>query len=92
MGLADITRDAVEGALRELDVLGEETFFAEYGFSRAKQYWILWNGCRCPSKAIAGVAHQFLTGKQALRSSNFTGDESSVGRKLIGQSDRYEEN
>lgn len=82
MPLADITRYAVEAALKEYDALGGEQFLARYGFADAKRYWIVWEGRRYPSKAIAGVAHRFVGGEQLLPSSSFTGGEASVVRKL----------
>lgn len=82
MPLADITRDAVEEALKEYDALGSEAFLARYGFADAKRYWIAWEGRRYPSKAIAGVAHRFVDGEQLLPSNSFTGGEASVVRKL----------
>lgn len=82
MPLADITREAVISALAEFDTLGSEVFLSKYGFADAKRYWLLWEGKRYPSKAIAGVAHRFIDGQPILASSSFTGGDASVGRKL----------
>jgi len=82
MGLAQITRVAVESALTEFDTLGADAFLSKYGFADAKRYWIEWNGKRYPSKAIAGVAHKYIDGQQLLPSASFTGGEGSVVPKL----------
>lgn len=82
MALADVTKGAVESALKEYDTLGGETFLANYGFADAKRYWIEWQGKRYPSKAIAGVAHKYVDGQQLLPSASFTGGEESVVKRL----------
>jgi len=82
MGLADVTRGAVEAALSEYDALGRDAFLTQYGFADAKRYWIEWQGKQYPSKAIAGVAHRYVDGQQLLPSASFTGGEGSVVRKL----------
>lgn len=82
MALADITKSAVEAALDEYDNLGGEAFLATYGFAEAKRYWLLRNGKRYPSKAIAGVAHKYVHGDQILASPTFTGGEGTVVKKL----------
>ena len=82
MTLADITNEAVDSAILEYDQLGADAFPAQYGFTPAKRHWLELNGKRYPSKAIAGVAHKYLDGRQLLPSASFTGGEASVGRKL----------
>ncbi len=82
MSLADLTTPAVESALAEYDASGGDAFLQTYGFADAKRYWIVRDGKRYPSKAIAGVAHKFVTGNQLLPSASFTGGEGSVVRKL----------
>lgn len=47
---------AVEAAMREYDGLGEEEFLRRYGFGPARDYVLVHDGRRYPSKAIAGVA------------------------------------
>ena len=81
MGLADITKAAVESAIAEHDELGAEAFLATYGFAGSKQYWLIRDGKRYSSKAIAGVAHKFVSG-QALTSAEFSGGEGTVVRRL----------
>lgn len=82
MALADITKEAVDSAILEIDQLGAASFLAKYGFVPAKRYWIELDGKRYPSKAIAGVAHKYIDDSQILPSASFTGGEASVGRKL----------
>ena len=43
MALADITKSAVELAVAEYDEIGREEFLQRYGFSDAKQYWLIHN-------------------------------------------------
>jgi putative restriction endonuclease len=58
MALSDITDStAVLQAARELDALGREAFLTQYGFGKARDYFLLLNGKRYDSKAIMGAAH-----------------------------------
>ena len=82
MALADITKSAVEQAMAEYDEVGREEFLRRYGFSDAKQYWLIHNGQAYPSKAIAGVAHKHVAGSQVLPSASFSGGEETVVKKL----------
>jgi len=82
MALADITKSAVELALAEYDELGRDEFLQRYGFSDAKQYWLIYNGQAYPSKAIAGVAHKYVADNQILPSPSFSGGEETVVKKL----------
>jgi hypothetical protein len=44
----------------------------EYRFGRARDYWLVHNGRKCDSKAIAGVAHGFIDSRsQPLQSNEF---------------------
>lgn len=83
MSLADLTALSVEAAIAEYDAIGGTEFLAKYGFGKAKRYWLIRNGRRYPSKAIAGVAHRYI-GEQstALEAADFTGGEVSVAKKL----------
>ena len=84
MELSDLTnRSAVLHAIAEFDQLGRESFLAKYGFGPARSYFLVHNGKRYDSKAIAGVA----VGKQfpasgALTHSDFSGGEATVQAKL----------
>jgi hypothetical protein len=61
MSLADLTRSAVLAAIEEYDRLGREDFLRRYGFGPARDYRVMFNGGEYDSKAIAGVAHRYLS-------------------------------
>jgi 5-methylcytosine-specific restriction protein A len=82
MALGEITKAAVLQAIEEYDTLGRETFLDKYSFQDAKRYWLVRDGKRYPSKAIAGVAHKYVAGQQLLGSNSFTGGEGTVVKKL----------
>jgi 5-methylcytosine-specific restriction enzyme A len=81
MTLADITFSAVEKAIEEYDEIGKVVFLRSYGFGDSKKYWIVHNGNRYPSKAIAGAAHKFIDGKP-LSAAVFSGGDATVVQKL----------
>jgi 5-methylcytosine-specific restriction protein A len=82
MGLSDLTAEAVSAALSEYDGLGGDAFRVKYGFGQANTYFIVRDGKRYDSKAVAGAAHGYLPGRVPLQSSEFTGGEQSVARRL----------
>lgn len=82
MALRDVTREAILAAIGEYDRLGQDRFLAQYGFDRARSYLLIHDGKAYDSKAIVGVAHGFLPGKQPLASNEFSGGEATVGRLL----------
>ncbi|MCM6775322.1 hypothetical protein NDR87_16415 [Nocardia sp. CDC159] len=82
MSLGDLSRSAVLAAIQEFDELGRDEFLAKYGFGRAQTYFVVVDGKRYDSKAIAGAAHGFLTGREALRPSDFSGGDATVARQL----------
>jgi 5-methylcytosine-specific restriction enzyme A len=82
VSLADLTRQSVEAALAEATALGGSEFLKRYGFGPAREYFVLWDGARYDSKAIAGVAHGYLPGKFPLVREDFSGGEGSVARRL----------
>ena len=83
MKLRDLTRPAVEQAIDEFDRIGRQAFLAKYGFGPAREYFIVHNGGRYDSKAIAGAAHQFLgPGSAPLTAQSFSGGEQTVATKL----------
>jgi 5-methylcytosine-specific restriction protein A len=58
MALADLTdSNAVLDAIREADRLGHDVFLRQYGYRPSRQYFLVQDGRRYDSKAIAGVAH-----------------------------------
>jgi hypothetical protein len=63
MSLTDLTPEAVRQAIAEFDRLGRDSFLNTYGFGRARGYFLVHNGQAYHSKAIAGVAHQYLPGR-----------------------------
>ncbi|MEV4477025.1 HNH endonuclease [Nonomuraea sp. NPDC049504] len=81
MALSDLNRVMVLAAIKEYDQLGRDAFLDRYGFREARHYFILHNGHRYDSKAIAGVAHRGVDGR-VLRPSEFSGGAATVGRVL----------
>lgn len=81
MSLTGITYQSVLEAMAEYDRLGQEEFLRKFGFGRARSYWLDHEGRRYDSKAIAGAAHGFATGR-ALRSGDFVGGDRTVKRRL----------
>lgn len=73
MALSDITRTAVEQAIREYDHLGQDAFLERHGFGRSRQYVLVHDGRDYDSKAIVGVAHGFVPGLEPLASGEFSG-------------------
>jgi hypothetical protein len=65
MSLADLTPESVHQAIAEFDRLGRDSFLSTYGFGKARGYLLIHNGHAYDSKAIAGVAHQYLEIEQA---------------------------
>jgi hypothetical protein len=82
MSLADLTPEAVRQAIAEFDRLGRDAFLSTYGFGKARGYFLVHNGNAYDSKAIAGVAHQYLTGHALLSSDAFSGGENSAAGRL----------
>jgi 5-methylcytosine-specific restriction protein A len=82
MSLADLTDPgAVRKAIAEFEVLGRTGFLSKYGFKPAKNYFVLVDGKRFDSKAIAGVAHQHQHGT-LLSAGEFSGGDSTVAKRL----------
>ena len=59
MGLAEITVGGVRKALAEFDQIGREEFLKKYGFGRSRTYFLVVDGRRYDSKAIAGAAYSY---------------------------------
>lgn len=84
MFLSDLTDpEAVIAAIKEFDQLGREAFLEKYSFGKAQAYFLIYEGSRYDSKAIAGVAH----GKQhpdsgPLQPRDFSGGADTVAKKL----------
>jgi 5-methylcytosine-specific restriction protein A len=80
MSIADITREAVLGAVREYDRIGQEQFLEKYRRGKDRGYALIHQGRRYESKAIVCAAHSFLPGEEPLQ--NFSGGLDTVHRKL----------
>lgn len=81
--LRRLTREAVLRAVEEYDRLGRDAFLATYHFGRAREYYLLLNGIRYDSKAIAGVAHKYVgPNGQQLFAGEFAGGERTVRKAL----------
>ena len=72
VSLNDITRDAVLKAMDAYDALGQSEFLGPYGYHPSRSYVLVHNGKRYDSKAIVGVAHGYLPGKETLTASEFS--------------------
>ncbi|MEV6031486.1 HNH endonuclease [Nonomuraea sp. NPDC052116] len=83
MALSDLDREMVVTAIKEYDQLGRSAFLEQYGYREARDYFLIHNGRRYDSKAIAGVAHRGVGGRP-LRASEFSGGAATVGR-ILGQ-------
>ena len=84
MALADLTDPAaVVKAIEEADRLGRQAFLDKYGFSGSRDYFLRRDTRRYDSKAIVGAAHGFQHPDLGpLKSSQFSGGEQTVQRKL----------
>ena len=83
MPLSALTRDAILAAVSEFDEVGRPAFLRRYGFGPAKEYFLVLNGRRYDSKAIAGAAHGYAVPVAGpLKPADFSGGEASVGRLL----------
>ncbi len=83
--MAKLTKEAVELAVAEYDALGGKAFRAKYGFKGARDYFLTHNGKDYDSKAIAAVAHKFLTDGDgvALTHDQLSGGVSDAAGKLM---------
>jgi len=82
MSLADLTPESVHQAIAEFDRLGRNSFLSTYGFGKARGYLLIHNGHAYDSKAIAGVAHQYLPGQDALSPDAFSGGANATAGRL----------
>jgi hypothetical protein len=73
----------VDAALDEFDQLGREAFLAQYGFGKARRYFVRRDGKYYDSKAIAGVAMRYQDPQSGpLSSDDFSGGEHGAKAKL----------
>ena len=83
MALRDVTADGVERAMAEFDRLGRESFLSHHGFGETRSYFLVHDGRRYDSTAVAGVAHGYSRPDlDPLRSQDFAGGEAPVARHL----------
>ncbi len=83
MGLSELTTNAVRAAIKEFDDLGREAALSEYGFGKAVDYFVVEGGHYYDSKALAGMAHSFLSpSSPVLSNEDFSGGEGTVRQKL----------
>jgi 5-methylcytosine-specific restriction protein A len=82
MSIADLTADAVRQTIAEFDQLGQESFLSTYGYGKARGYFLVHNGQPYDSKAIAGVAHQYLHGRAALKADELSGGDHAAAGPL----------
>lgn len=71
----------VLSAIEEYDKLGRDAFLKTYGYGPARDYFLVHDGKRYDSKAIAGVAHRDVDGRP-LRAEAFSGGNATVARAL----------
>lgn len=84
MPLSELTDPAaVNKAIEEYDLLGQDAFLNRYGFRRSRTYVLRHGGRDYDSKAIVGAAFGFQFPERGpLRSEDFAGGEKTVQRKL----------
>jgi hypothetical protein len=84
MALTAITSaEAVADAMAEYDAIGSAAFLEKYGFGPARRFWLVHEGRRYDSKAIAGAAYGYQHPTQgSLRARDFSGGETTVARQL----------
>jgi hypothetical protein len=84
MALSDMqSPKAVRDAVAEFDRLGREVFLERHGFGHARRYFLDMGGRLYDSRAIVGAAHGYeFPDEGPLRSSEFSGGEATVQRKL----------
>ena len=74
---------AVLAAMGEFDRIGREAFLSKYGFGPARSYFLVHNGKKYDSKAIAGAAVGFQHPQVGpLRGADFVGGDATVRPKL----------
>ncbi|WP_143022883.1 hypothetical protein [Lentzea jiangxiensis] len=76
MTLSALTREGVLAAIAEFDELGRHAFLKKYKFSKAKSYFLEYEGQLYDSKAIVGSA-------LGLAPADFSGGDATVSRRLM---------
>ncbi|WP_144403900.1 hypothetical protein [Caballeronia cordobensis] len=85
MAFADVNDpNAVREAIKEFDSKGRDVFLNEYGFGKARDYFLVVDGKRYDSKAIFGVAHKYqFPDLGPLEFHHFSGGATTVEKKLV---------
>ncbi|MDO3562709.1 HNH endonuclease [Ralstonia pseudosolanacearum] len=75
--------DSVTAAVAEFDRIGRDAFLAKYGFTKARDYYLVIAGRRYDSKAILGAAHGYeFPALGPLSGRDFEGGARTVKPKL----------
>lgn len=84
MARAPITVEGVLNAITEFDAVGKDAFLERYGFNGARDYFLVYEGKRYDSKAIAAVAHKWAPegGGRALTALELSGGRQDVAKLL----------
>lgn len=75
---------AVNKAIDECATVGIDLFLNTYGFGKDIDYWVLRDGTKFPSKAVFGVAHQFMPGGAPIDSKNCNGTSARLHLEKLG--------
>jgi len=77
------SREAVLAAIAEFDDIGRAAFLERYGFGKSKSYFVLHEGKRYDSKALAGAAYGHQHPDEGpLTADQFSGGEKSVAKRM----------
>lgn len=76
--------DAVNKAMDQYDALGFNAFMDAYNFGSTINYWVVRDGNRYPSKAIFGVAHQFMPDGAPLDNEGCSGTDARKHLMKLG--------
>lgn len=76
--------NAVNRTIDECAALGLNAFLETYGFGKDIDYWVLRDGQRYPSKAVFGVAHQFMPGGAPLDGKWSNGTDARLHLEKLG--------
>ncbi|HTV69651.1 MAG TPA: AAA family ATPase [Rhizobiaceae bacterium] len=75
---------AVNRTMDEFDKLGLEAFLEAYNFGSSFSYWVVRDGKRYPSKAIFGVAHQYMPNGAPLDNEECSGSDARKHLAKLG--------
>lgn len=81
--LAGLTREAVLAAATEFQRGGSSFTRTIYGYGAATEFDAVIDGVRIPAKALAGLAHRYQFGGQALAPSEFSGGIDHSAGQLV---------